>query len=492
MKFTKYIWDLYKNSDSGKKELALFSKNNTKFLSEKFDFEIQYEYLNENNCSEIFYPYNEAYNELNYDKVNNSKEAKELYSEIVINNIVKENNKTYNFFFEYIGAYSTALYHRFPEYFIPFYFTSDNYNSFLEICQNFDIILPNPPSRNDQKQRAWYYFELCEILHRFRRRHNISPSDFPAFLYCFAINSLERIEEEDLPKPSRVYFLGAGAGFNKEKNNPDFEFLDNSIYTDTNTWGAGGLKIKKGDLIIMYCLSPRKFTHSIWRAIDDSFVDPFSYYYYAVKIGFPLKTKQITYRELRDNPILKDNGTIKANMQGLNGRALNEKEYIEYLNLLKTKGQNIKELPMLPIYNREIENIENERDVEEQLIEPLLKDLGFTEKDWVRQLPLRMGRQTKYYPDYAIKANVEKGKEKAKIILEAKYSISSTKLLQETFFQARSYALRLKSMKIILADRDFVWLFNKNKDDFDFNPVLKLHWNDLTHSDKLYELKNNL
>jgi len=65
-------------------------------------------------------------------------------------------------------------------------------------------------------------------------------------------------------------------------------------------------------------------------------------------------------------------------------------------------------------------------------------------------------------------------------------------LLEDTFLQARSYALRLKSLKIILADRDFIWLFEKHKDDFKLDTALKFHWNDLTNSDNLYLLKSKL
>lgn len=492
MKFTKYIWELYKESEKGKSELEIFKKENIEKLSSKFEFDLLFEYKGENEEIEKFYPYKELYNELAKDTLNDFKDAKELFNEIVIEPIIEENQTKYNWFFEFIGSYSCALYHRFPDYFIPYFFTRDNYSDFLVLCENFGISLPPNPSRNSQEKRAWFYFEICETLHQFRKRHKISSNDFPAFLYCFGLNSLEKTEETELPKPSRAYFLGAGAGFAKEKDNPDFMFLDNSNNLSTNTWGAGGLKIKKGDLVLMYCLSPRKYIHSIWRAIGDSFIDPFSYYYYGVKVGFPQKVKHITFQELKDNSIFKQNPTVKANMQGLNGRPLTTVEFSEMLRLIKLKGQSVDILPQLPIYERDCAHIESERDVEIQLIEPLLKDLGFKEKDWIRQLPLKMGRQTKYYPDYAILASSSKGKEKAKIILEAKYSINSDNQLEEAFFQARSYGLRLQSEKIVLADRDFVWVYQKQNGDFEFNPILKVHWNELINSDNLYKLKAKL
>lgn len=493
MKFTNYIWELYKKSDKGKNETLIFEKNNIDKLSSKFDFELIIEQEKNNNGElEFFYPYKEMLNVLEKVTINNFSEARNLFEKLVISIIIEEDDKKNNFFFDYIEAFSTALCHRFPEYFLPYYFTMGNYSDFIRICENFGINLPPNPPRNNQEKRTWFYFETCEILHQFRKKHDITPKHFPAFLYYFGIDCLEQIEEKELPKPSRIYFLGAGAGVVKEQDNLDFHFLDNANIKSSNTWGAGGLKIKKGDLGLMYCLSPRKYLHSIWRALEDSFIDPYTYYYYGVKVGFPQKIKHIGFHELKTNSVFKDNSTVKANMQGLNGRSLTIKEYKELLRIIEDKGQSTKDLPKLPVYERNIEHIENEHDVEQQLIEPLLKDLGFKESDWIRQLPIRMGRQTNYYSDYAIIVNNTAGKEKAKIVLEAKYSINSDKQLEDTFLQARSYGLRLQSKIIVLADRDFVWLYEKIDGDFEQKPILKFHWNALISSDNIYKLKEKM
>lgn len=44
---------------------------------------------------------------------------------------------------------------------------------------------------------------------------------------------------------------------------------------------------------------------------------------------------------------------------------------------------------------------------------------------------------------------------------------------------------------LLLADIDFVWLYEKNG-DFKNKPVLKLHRNDLKDADNLYKLKVKL
>lgn len=480
---------MYRTSKQGLAEIPIFSENSIHELAQKFEFDLSFEFIDKDEKTKNAYPYYELFSKLKGVSIESQSEARQLFSDEIIRYIKDDK---FNVFIAFIGAYSTALFKRFPEFFIPYYFDSESFPDFLKLCRNHNIELPPVASRHDWVKRTWYYYELCETLHKFRRNKGIDPQDFSAFLYFFGINSLEKVVEEDLPKPSKIYFLGAGAIGGKEDENPDFQFLDNADAHSMNTWGSGNLNIKKGDLVLMYCVSPRKYLHSIWRALEDSFIDPFRFHYYCIKVGFPQKIKLVNYHELKENPIFKHNSTVRSKMQGMNGRPLSVEEYQELLRLVKKKGQDIDGLPKLPVYIRDIDHIENERDVEQKLIEPLLGDLGIKENEWMRQMPLKMGRQTSYYPDYAIFYNAKKGSEKAKIILEAKYSINSDKQLQETFDQARSYALRLQANKIVLADRDFVWIFVKSIVDFNSDYILKLHWNELSNSDQIHKIKVTL
>ena len=98
-------------------------------------------------------------------------------------------------------------------------------------------------------------------------------------------------------------------------------------------------------------------------------------------------------------------------------------------------------------------------------------------------MAVRMGRGVKYYPDYAIYFNEKKANERAKYILEAKYSINNEKQLKSAFYQAQSYALRLQSVAFIIADREYVWLF-KTENHFPA-PLVKFHWNELQIQDNI-------
>ncbi len=126
-------------------------------------------------------------------------------------------------------------------------------------------------------------------------------------------------------------------------------------------------------------------------------------------------------------------------------------------------------MPELPDigFNNGSEDIFEEKDVEQKLLEPLLEKLGYTPKNWIRQMPLRMGRGIRYYPDYVINPKIKRGDEKADFIWEAKLSISNDKKLRKDFYQAKSYALRLKADGLGLIALEGIWI-SFSKDDFLF------------------------
>jgi len=129
-------------------------------------------------------------------------------------------------------------------------------------------------------------------------------------------------------------------------------------------------------------------------------------------------------------------------------------------------------------------HFENERDVEINLLEPLLEKLGYTEKDWIRQLPLRMGRGERNYPDYAIGVDhSKKHEETAKLIFEAKFRIKNQKELKESFLQAKSYARRLNCTAMVIVAVEGLWI-SHSKDEFNFEKLTYFNWNEFESSEK--------
>jgi len=126
------------------------------------------------------------------------------------------------------------------------------------------------------------------------------------------------------------------------------------------------------------------------------------------------------------------------------------------------------------------------------LIEPLLRRLGYKDNDWLRQMPLRMGRGERIYPDYVFGAQTTRGEERADMVLEAKFTVAGDRALQETYAQAVSYAYRLRAEIVMLAAREGLWLFGQKRGSFSLEHSSFYGWDALQHPDTLFELKKSL
>ena len=327
--------------------------------------------------------------------------------------------------------------------------------------------MPAIPSKTKHKQRLLYYFELCKSLYEFRKNIGLSPKGLNIFLYYFSKHIIDDIDirADNLPAPTKVYISGA-------TKDDCTGIIANSDTKSKSLW-AGNVNTLPGDIIIIYGVAPFSHINLIWRAISRGFIDPFSYWYNLLWVGHPIKIPTISYQELVDNKIWGNKSIVKSHMQGVSGVQCTVDEYNEIFNILKDKDYNIQLLPKIegPQLNINIE-LNNEKDIEKHLLEPFLNKLGFFEKDWVKQMSVRMGRGERIYPDYAIKANIQRGEECAEFIWEAKYRITNQKRLLEDFIQAKSYALRLNSVGFGLVSLEGIWLSYK-KDSFMFNKIIK-------------------
>lgn len=354
----------------------------------------------------------------------------------------------------------------------------------MELCETFGISLPTLPVKGDHLGKTLYYSKLNLSFYEFRQLYEISPSEMCAFLYGFSIKyNKEENSDKELPRPSKVWLLKGGVG-----GEWDPEFVDNAT-EDTIAFWAGNLEIRKGDICLMYLLSPRKYIHSVWRANSDGYIDPFFYFHTSVKICKPIKVTHVYFKEMKEDPLLSQKGHIKAQFQGPSGITFSVEEYNALLGIMERKGQDISILPKLEAAPYPISiKLNNERDVEIKLIEPFLQRLGYSTDDWIRQMPIKMGRGERNYPDYAFGANSDYGEESARMILESKYQIRTQRELRDAYYQTKSYALRLRSKVFVLASEEGIWIFVPFKNDFVLDRFVHKNWNELTHPDVFHEV----
>lgn len=381
-----------------------------------------------------------------------------------------------------IQGISLGLFKAHPEHFALYLFLRQ-FNRFSELCDEFGIAVPVLPGKASWQDRAMFYLRINASLQEFRRIHGLTPAELCAFLYDFAPHHLAQ-ERGELPPASKVWFLMGGAG-----GSSDFDFVDAAGDDATSYW-QGNVDTRRGDIMVMWCVSPRSYVHSIWRAETDGFIDPFFHYHSTVWISTPVKVPKIPFREIAADPVWSKKPAVKAHFQGASGKPVTAEEYEALLRMIKRKRGKISDLPRLHRPDLpDQDDVESEREVEQKLLEPLLRELGYVERDWIRNMPVRMGRGERVYPDYAIGAVLKRGEETARIIVEAKRELATEKQILDAYQQAKSYAQRLQSAAFVLVAREGIWIFLQEQGGFLRSRFLHRSWADLRGSDGLHEVK---
>ena len=381
---------------------------------------------------------------------------------------------------------SFGLHLAFPEIFLPYGF-SGRYYFIPKIAEAFGIPLLQVPSKKDHLARWLYFGHLCLAFQEFRALQGMSTSELLAFVYDFAVNFVDSENSDDLPAPRNAWLLlGGGA---KEG---DYGWLQEAAPDAQSHW-QGNLDMRRGDVCIMYVRSPISSIHSLWRAVEDGYEDPFFHYKHAIQIGRPQKLPNLHFQDLASDNIFSENKYVKANLQGASGKALTYSEYEHLLDILGKHGELPSDLPHFPEQEEvELTALANERDVEIRLIEPLLQRAGLAAADWVRQLPVRVGRGERVYPDYAIGVTGKAPELRVRALVEAKYRAAGEKDWREAFFQAKAYGMRLGARVIITAAADGLRLYKRRHDDFDFLQGQQYRWGELKEGENLRQLSQLL
>ncbi len=512
MNFNRFLLDNYLCTREGKKALAFFDnfEQNIRKKDYRAFFDLFSHFCiippNFADCKEKVDSYYEILRDIEEEPKEFSHEnEEEITPEFLIDamkdsikagikeEMVHDKKTSFRDFLPSITYFSVLCHLLAPEHFFPYFFNTQ-FNCLEEIFYLFSVPMPPLPGKTNYEKRFDFYFELCKVLYEFRLQHNLSYQELNVVLYCFAPHCTEKIPlsakqypddspvelSAELPAPSKVYLCGA--------DNNDTQTLEGSTSKDILCW-AGNPFMRTGDLVFIYETNPVSGIRTAWRCVTDGIYDPFEYFYNRVFIGNKIELPPITLKDLKDNPLWAQKGVVKAHMQRLAGTACSYAEYQELRNMLQTKGFDTEKLPHIQFTGLdETVELQNESDVEQHLLEPFLKNIGFQKKNWVRQLPLRMGRGTKVFPDYVLFPQGTKGEEKATFVWEAKFSIHTEKQLTEAFYQAKSYALRLQSNAFGLVSKEGIWL-SFASEDFSLKKLTHHTWKDLQAPDCLHTVK---
>ena len=489
MELNQFIWNNYKESKEGKEAIKLFEEGYLGEILSKFAVDKN---------KDLDYYLNILVDIIDYAVIPNEIQLKDLYLHILDKGLKGLDNEKgekfdifhseeYDFIISVIEPLSLALF-TFKEegeesFYIPYFFFM-NFAKLQKIVDTFNVELPKVPLKKDKRERALYYLEFCNLWNEFRKQYHLTIFELCAFLYDFAPKFLGEEKEEKLPEPTNIWLCGGAKD--------DYPYLIEAKRETTYFW-QGNQDTLKGDIILMYCLSPKSSIEFVCRAVTDGIRDPFFWYYGETHIGYIQHIKPITLAEIKANEHLKRLPIVRKNFQGVNGTRLHNEDYTRILEILEQKGEDISQLPKLSSANfTPNQDCKNEREVEVRIVEPFLKDLNYSENDWVRQLPVRMGRGERNFPDYVFFAETKKGYERGKMILETKFYIKSNAELEETFQQAQSYALRLNADRIVICDKDYIWVYTRKNNNFDRTKYLKYNWQEMDNPEIFNTIKKEI
>ena len=315
----------------------------------------------------------------------------------------------------------------------------------------------------------WYY-DICAVFNEFQEKYEMSDPEFCACLYGLAASLRDDEEKKALPKPINVWLTGAS----KE----DVLSLEESMVNDT-LWACNE-NTRRGDIVVLYALSPYSCIHSIWRADSEGTFNPFDYRQNRTRVSEGVKVPPISLKELKADSEFGTLPMLNNNLQGINGRCLPSWAYNALLSMIAAKGDDISKLPVL--YETKDWNpgkMVNEHDVEERILIPFLHDLGYVETDWNRQLRLKSGRkEEREIPDFVFFPHGEKQFENAPFMIEAKWLMKSEKERNDAYRQALSYARMLQCPIFGICDEERLIIYQKQKNgSFNYNsPSFEAHW----------------
>lgn len=503
----KNIWELYKNSERGKKAISIFTINENDSLEEK----VRAIYLF---CSEYLWGKKELENFLNrfFAVTDNifvdnlffeDNESISDYFDRLIDNFelgfVEENDKgelfkseterpfvkqkDYKALCSLIPDISLALFNFYPNIFFPMLFP-ERFDVLMNILDILQIPMPQIPASTDKRGRLIFYNHLSQNIFTFSKENNLSSEEMCACIYDYSFMLMEHKQaESELPEPTNIWLTGGS----KE----DYKtFLENPVQGVTSVWTCNE-NTKRGDIIIMYVLAPYSSIQSVWRADIDGVYTPFNYYNSRTRVTDGIVVPHITLNEIKADPYFSQLPITRKNFQGVNGIQFSAKDYKELQRLLKNKGFDTSLLPQLYRPNLEMKGVlKNEKDVEEKLLIPLLKKLGFEDTDWTRQLAQKAGRKEKAIPDFVFLPKGEIHFQNAPMIIEAKYDMSSNIERTRAYNQALSYARMMKSKIFGVCDKDRLIIYKEHKGLFDrFKPTFEKHWQNINDEEVFSTLK---
>lgn len=496
-------WDIYKQSAEGQRLLKLFSFEGDELETVRDIYEyvgqtdnminpeeesLRYEWFTSNLMLQGIIPDGDITKD-NYEKIVRSFELRAIYTDNEECQFLGDRERDL-----VLAAHKIREKCTFMHILSLFLYTQDDdfipilYQHHFFLIKNFaeqiGLELPEIPRARDYFEYLMYYYDICMAAKQFREEHNMTPEEFCTCLYGFAPNQEEdTVKDSKLPQPINVWFTGA--------SKHDYRELLSKDITKNVVWACNE-RTRRGDIVVVYCLSPYSMIHSIWRAESGGFFNPFDHYHCRTTLTQCVKLdKPIGFNQFVSDSYFSQLPIVSKNLQGINGVELSATSYMELLRLIRDNGESTDKFPKLFIpQNWEpivLDKGQPEKSVEEKIvIKKLLPLLDYEVGDWDRQLSQKAGRKEKAIPDFVFFKRGEKHAENAPFVLEVKADMKGEREIHEAYTQGRSYARLMRAPLFANCDKERLIIYKCKGDDYNYqHPIFENHWSAIFGSDEV-------
>jgi len=250
---------------------------------------------------------------------------------------------------------------------------------------------------------------------------------------------------------------------------------------------SGRKEMQVGDLVFMYRTAPRSSITDIYQVKNDPVFNPwYGWHGFEVDMSKVCPIDEISFSEMRNDPILGQWGIVKRNFVGTVTEPVPHSVYNQLLTKIPEKIHRQYKLEPEPVAQMgRSGQFALEAEFEEEVIMPLLRRWGLKYKSQYT-CPFRIGSQ-----DHHGRVDFYVSDQNGPLTLfENKLRILNDKDLSLAVKQAKSYALLLGLMSFVVASPEGIWLYSLNKNQESL--IKKISVDEMSNQTQEEEVRNLL
>jgi hypothetical protein len=308
------------------------------------------------------------------------------------------------------------------------------------------------------------WLNISIAVEEYREQHELRDWQMWALVYDLGPRLLSKPGPYPVDPPPRIWVAATNNRFGQ------FEKLDQIDSEYIDGWAINP-KARRGDLALMYCVSPRSALVSIHRSATRAHRDPFGGWNgHFADLTEKIPIPWITFAEMKADPVMKEWKLVRGNFQGLLHYEVPQEVWERIKQIVAEKDPEAGE--RLAQYANAAEGVRmikvsgekwSELEVEEKLVIPLLDQLGWkVDRTVVRQVEMDIkigsGKPKRVYADFVGYSDALSSE--PLLVVEAKRRLGNDTELKRAVEQAECYAGKLRCSRFAVAAPEGFWVYD--------------------------------